>query len=55
MYIVLNTRGNEIFPHLIGEKLQVYGYNHDSYSFIVWDKIVGMWCHVPEHCCEGVN
>ena len=51
--IWLNERGKKIHPHLANEWLVVYGYNPDSYSFIIWDEIMHEWVYISTNHCEG--
>jgi hypothetical protein len=51
--IWLNERGKKIHPHLANEWLVVYGYNPNSYSFIIWDNITQAWVDISIHHCEG--
>ena len=51
--IWLNERGRELYPHLANEWLTVYGYNPDSYSFIIWDEIMHAWVYISTSHCEG--
>lgn len=55
MYIKLNARGCKVYSWLIGTKLLVYGYNPNTYSFIIWDDIMSQWIHIAENQCEGVD
>lgn len=51
--IWLNERGKKIHPHLANEWLVVYGYNPDSYTFIIWDEIMYKWVYISTSHCEG--
>lgn len=51
--IWLNDRGRKIYPHLAYEWLDVYGFNSNTYSFLVWDKIMSSWEYIDTNLCEG--
>ena len=51
--IWLNEQGKKIHPHLANEWLVVYGYNPNSYSFIIWDEIMAEWVFISLNQCEG--
>lgn len=53
MKIILNSQGEKLHPHLAKEWLDIYGFNSNTYSFVVWDKILNQWIYIPTHQCEG--
>lgn len=53
MKIILNLQGRKVYPHLAEEWLNVYGFNPNTYSFVVWDKILNEWIYISTNYCEG--
>lgn len=53
MKIILNLHGRKVYPHLAEGWLNVYGFNPNTYSFVVWDKILNEWIYIPVDYCEG--
>ena len=51
----LNKRGIELYPWLANVALPVYGYNTNSYSFIIWDYVCNEWKDISQHFCEGAT
>lgn len=51
--IWLNEQGKKTYPHLANEWLAVYGYDPNSYSFIIWDEIMDEWVYISINQCEG--
>lgn len=53
MKIILNSQGEKLHPHLAKERLDIYGFIVNPYSFVVWDKILNQWIYIPTYLCEG--
>jgi hypothetical protein len=51
--IWLNERGKQFHPHLADKWLVVYGYDPNSYSFVIWDEIMGKWVSISSTHCKG--
>ena len=53
--IWLNKRGAELYPWLAEQWLEIFGFNPDNYSFLIWDNIMGEWKFVETRHCKGDN
>lgn len=51
--IILNKQGSELYGHLADEWLTVYGFNSNTYSFLIWDYIIQEWIFIPMTLCVG--
>ena len=53
MKIYLNKQGNELYPWLAFQWLDVFGYDFDKHCFLIWDYVTNTWRTIHQNFCRG--